>query len=234
VTRTIVETDRVIVFIDGQNQFKTCIERYGHGCCHPLLLAHILARGRTLQGVRYYSGVHDPHVNPELNAYVQRRHELMRKTGVTVVERALRYRWEWAHDARKLPDPRKHRGETLQVDVQPYKRAREKGIDLTLGLDVVELGLRGIMDVAIILSSDTDMTEVARVTHQMTRTKDSKCPVSVEAAVFNDQGSAVLLEHYRYTHQLRRNDFEEARDEFEYKAALDPVMVELFLRTVNP
>jgi hypothetical protein len=99
---------------------------------------------------------------------------------------------------------------------------------LALGLDVVDLALQRMMDVAVIISSDTDLTEVARVVHQMTRANER---VSVEAAVFNDWRSPVLLEHYDYTHQLTRNDFEAARDSFDYHSELDPRWKEAFIQS---
>lgn len=67
---------------------------------------------------------------------------------MTVVERTLRYRWEWGIDADALGDPRKHKGKLPTVKATPFERPREKGIDLALGLDVVDLALRGLLDVA--------------------------------------------------------------------------------------
>lgn len=80
------------------------------------------------------------------------------------------------------------------------------------------------------MSSDNDITEVARVVHDMTRARER---VSVEAAIVIDSRRPMLMSHYDYTHQIARNDFEEVRDEFDYRRELDPVMVELFLQTVD-
>jgi uncharacterized LabA/DUF88 family protein len=222
---------RVLQFIDGQNVHKTCKDLFGYGFCHPSLLAERLLVGRRLVGVRYYSGIHDPRANPSLNAVVRRRHNLIQKTGVTVVERLLRYRWEWGVDQRDLPDPKHSRGEVLTLEASPYKRPREKGIDLALALDVVDLALQGMMDVAVIISSDNDLVEVARVVHDMTRRQGNR--VSVEAALFNEGPHPILLPHYDFTHQLRRADFEQAIDRFDYRKTLDRTMVELFLRTLG-
>lgn len=224
---------RVFVFVDGQNVYKTCRERYGHGTCHPLLLARKVVDGRVLKGVRYYSGIHDPHVDPTMNAWAQRRHALMRKLGITVVERQLRYRHEWGIITTALPDPIKSAGQKVSVTAEPYQRPREKGIDLALALDFVDLALRDLFDIGIIISSDTDLSEVAlavkkNMSHAM------KHYVSVEAAVFNDKTHIVQMAQYDYTHQLRRNDFEQARDSFDYYKELDPVMVKLFIQTCQP
>ncbi len=221
---------RVMVFIDGQNVFKACERNFGRGLVHPCLLGALIAKDRRLVGIRYYSGVHDPRKEPRSNAAANRRHALARRTGVTVVERTLRYRWEWGIDTDALGDPSKHQGPPPTVTAIPFQRPREKGIDLALALDVVDLALRGLMDVAVIVSSDNDITEVARVVHSMTRAKGK---VNVEAAVINDGRRPILMQHYDYTQQLNRNDFEQIRDEFDYRQELDHEMVELFLRTLG-
>jgi uncharacterized LabA/DUF88 family protein len=222
---------RVLVFIDGQNAYKTCERLYAHGPCHPILLAERLAAGRKLVGVRYYSGVHDPSIESAGRARSDRRHNLMRSVGVTVIERMLRYRWEWGFDPKVLPDPRNNVGQQIQVSVSPYQRAREKGIDLAIGLDVVDLALHGLMDVAVVVSSDNDLCEAARSTHEQTREQGR---VSVEAAVFNDSRRPILLKHYDYTHQLRYQDFDAARDSFDYKNPVPQLMVDMLTATCAP
>lgn len=218
---------RVLVFIDGQNAYKACERLYKHGACHPILLAERLAEGRSLVGVRFYSGVHDPTVDPRGRSRTDRRHNLMRRTGVTVVERQLRYRWEWGFDPAALPDPRRNIGQGLQVTVRPYQRAREKGIDLAIGLDVIDLALNGYMDVAVVLSSDNDLCEAAHSTHQATQAQGHR--VSVEAALFNEHRRPILLQHYDYTHQLRCAHFDAARDSFDYANPVPKMMEDAFV-----
>lgn len=224
---------RVLVFIDGQNTYKSCERLYKHGPTHPLLLADRLADGRKLVGVRYYSGVPDPTIDPDGRKRRDLRHNLMRRTGVTVVERQLRYRWEWGFDSRSLPKPEKNRGVPHQVTVMPFQRAREKGVDLAIGLDVVDLALNGHMDVAVILSSDNDLCEAARAAHQATLADGNR--VSVEAAVFNEsRRGVVLLSHYDYTRQLRYSDFESARDSFDYSVPVPRETEEMFAASCAP
>jgi uncharacterized LabA/DUF88 family protein len=220
-----------MVFVDGQNAYKACERLYGHGACHPILLADRLRAGRNLVGVRYYSGVHDPTVDGRMRSRTDHRHNLMRRVGVTVVERPLRYRWEWGFDPSLLPDPRNNQGQHMQITVAPYQRAREKGIDLTIGLDVVDLAVRDCMDVAVIVSSDNDLCEAARSTHQVTASTNR---VSVEAALFNERKRAILLPHYDYTHQLRYADFDAARDSFDYKAPIPQALANTFARSCDP
>lgn len=221
------EQARVLVFVDGQNVYKSCFEQFGHAHCHPLLLAREVAGSRRLVGVRYYSGLHDPRVNPLLNARLQRRHAVMRRCGVTVVERMLRYRWEWGLRQRDLPEPMKHQGQALSVTVEPHQRAREKGIDVALALDVVDLAQNDYMDVAVIVSSDTDLCEVARVVHNVTGRSRR---VSVEAAVVRGGRKIVLLDHYDYTHQIDLGIFNAAKDILDYRSDLDDGLVGSFIK----
>ncbi len=138
---------KVMVFVDGQNLCTSCAERFGRPHCHPLLLPRHLAGNRRLVGVRCYSGLHDPRGNPPLNARVQRRHHLIRRTGVTVVERQVRHRWERGSMQSDLPDPRGREGTTETVQLAPHRRAREKGVDVALALDVIDLAQNGHVDV---------------------------------------------------------------------------------------
>ncbi len=142
------------------------------------------------------------------------------------MERKLRYRTEWGFDPKLLPDPRKNLGRTLQASLEPYQRAREKGIDLAIGLDVVDLALNGHMEVAVIVSSDNDLCEAARATHEVTRARGR---TSVEAALFTDNSHPILLNHYDYTRQLRRSDFDAARDSFDYRNPVPEAMAALFV-----
>jgi uncharacterized LabA/DUF88 family protein len=157
----------------------------------------------------------------------------MRRTGVTVVERQLRYRWEWGFDPTTLPNrPEKHKGTTRDVTVWPYQRAREKGIDLAIGLDVIDLALNGHMDVAVIVSSDTDLCEAARMVHQATLAKGQR--VSIEAALFSEGRKPILLSHYDYTRQLRFPDFEAAKDSFDYSEHIAQAMETTFAASCDP
>lgn len=49
--------------------------------------------------------------------------------------------------------------------------AREKGIDLRLGLDAVRLARLGKLDVIVIFSQDQDLVEVAREVRAITRSE---------------------------------------------------------------
>jgi hypothetical protein len=73
---------RVMFFIDGQNLHGGCLRHFGHGLCHPHLLAQALLEGRRLAGVRFYTGIHDPRMNLSAYTTMSRRLQAMEEHGV--------------------------------------------------------------------------------------------------------------------------------------------------------
>ncbi|MCE2519939.1 MAG: NYN domain-containing protein [Alphaproteobacteria bacterium] len=153
-------TRRAISFIDGQNLFRHAKDAFGHH--HPnydpvsLAAAVCAANGWVTAGVRFYTGVPDAARSRMWHGYWTRRLTAMRRAGVDVTARPLRYRVEQV----RLPDGTAH-----EVPVQ-----REKGIDLRLGLDVVRMARNGEFDVAVLFSQDQDLAEVAREIRDISRT----------------------------------------------------------------
>ena len=82
---------RVMFFVDGQNLYHGCVGHFGHGYCHPDLLAARLLQGRQLAGIRYYTGIHDPDIHPAAHAVVSRRLQVMRDRGIHVYTHPLKY-----------------------------------------------------------------------------------------------------------------------------------------------
>ena len=142
---------RAVSFIDGQNLFRHAKDAFGH--YHPnydpsQLAASVCAlEGWLNQQVRFYTGVPSRDHDPRWHAYWTRRLTSMRRAGVHVTSRPLRY-WR---ETISLPD-----GSEREVFIP-----REKGIDLRLGLDVVRMARNGDFDVAIVFSQDQDLAEVA-------------------------------------------------------------------------
>ena len=208
---------RVLVFIDGQNLYKTCKDLFGHPLCHPHLLAQHLAGPRQAHrvGCRFYTGRPDPEKEPIKTRNLDRRLDGMRKSHVTVVTRTLRYHWDWSPEyVLPRPGPNSLPQEAM---LRPWQRSREKGIDLILALDVVELLLTGLCDVAVVVSLDQDLFEIPRALASLRRHIDR--PFRVEAAVPVDQRRAKILEGFAYTHQITREVFEMIRDDHDYAAA---------------
>lgn len=216
---------RVMVFIDGQNLYKRCYEYFGHALCHPHLLARYLAGSRSpsLVAVRFYTGVPDRNVDEiEARKYknLHRRLLTMERHGVTAIRRPLRYHWAWgpAHDQRKkLGRPGPDSG-TLEVWTEAYQRPQEKGIDLAIGLDVIEFAVTGSYDVAIVVSRDSDLHEIPKNLKNLQ--KHLPRPVRIEAAVLvpDSQRGVITLPDFHFTHQVDRAMFELAKDETNYNS----------------
>lgn len=67
---------------------------------------------------------------------------------------------------------------TLRYDAQ--ERGREKGVDVRIGLDLVRLGYKGLFDVAIIVSEDSDLDEAAKDVYEL---RDRERWIAVENAL---------------------------------------------------
>jgi len=152
---------RAVSFIDGQNLFRHAKDAFGH--YHPnydpqkLSDAVCHAHGWINRGVRFYTGVPSAERQLMWHGYWNRRLTAMRRAGITVTSRPLRYRVE-----RVLLED----GSSHEIPVQ-----REKGIDLRLGLDVVRMTRHEELDVAVIFSQDQDLAEVAREVRDIARSE---------------------------------------------------------------
>ena len=142
---------RAVSFVDGQNLYRHAKDAFGH--YHPnydpikLSEAVCAARGWTSTGVRFYTGTPAADRSPMWHGYWERRLLAMRRAGIVVFSRPIRYRTK----TDRLPS-----GDAVESEV-----GQEKGIDLRIGLDVVRLAFHGELDVAVIFSQDQDMVEVA-------------------------------------------------------------------------
>ena len=225
--------DRVGVFIDGQNVTigaRYAFEESEHGYLHPLLLARVLAGDGELVEVRYATGIPSPEVDAERYAEQRRRHDLMALSDVVVLERSLRYRWEWDIRDRDLGDPRDHKGEKRKASVKSRHRGQEKGIDVWLALDAVTMCTRVDIDRVVIVSADSDLDLVpAHVRmiegHEHTKVLQAKvlgAHRELRAAPSFDGGIAI-----------DNAVFEAARDDFDYRQDLSEQDIAMFLERVG-
>ncbi len=116
---------------------------------HPLLLARALAGDNELVEVRYATGIPSPEIDPDGHESQRRRHELMVTTDVVVLEKPLRYRWEWSIRDRDLGQPHKNKGEVTRARVKSRNRGQEKGVDVWLALDALVMCTRDDLDCVI-------------------------------------------------------------------------------------
>lgn len=205
---------RVMVFIDGQNLYQACRRLFGHPLCHPRLLAEYLAGPRTLNPVqcRFYTVRPNPNKPREAEKArnLDRRLHGIRESGVTVVLRELRYHWDWGHQQR-LPPPEPGAA-PQKVELTPWERPNEKGIDLVLGLDVVEFVLNDLCDVVIIVSLDRDLCEIPKAIRNLRQFVSR--PVRLEAAVPTDRPRTIR--DFHFTHQITQPVFDLVRDDTKY------------------
>ena len=143
---------RAVAFVDGQNLFYAAKEAFGYKFPNydVLKLADGVCRlkGWSLGGVRFYTGVPDATDNPFWYTFWTGKLAVMGKQGVVVFSRPLRYRTRSV----RLPDGSEY----------TFLAAEEKGIDVRIALDVIRLGRTSTCDVALILSQDQDLSEVAQ------------------------------------------------------------------------
>ncbi len=221
---------RVGVFIDGQNVTIGARHAFGDGNMHPLLLARSLAGSDTLVEVRYATGVPSPDHDPERAESEARRHRLMTRTDVVVLERELRYREQWEIRDRDLPRPRGRVGEVRQARVKAYDRGQEKGIDVWLALDALVMCTRADLDRVVIASADSDLDMVPDYLKMIPGNEETNV---VSAKVVSDGRPFKPNDAYDDTVAIDRAIYEYAKDEFDYSAELDDRAVEEFLSRIG-
>lgn len=142
---------RTFVFVDGQNLFYAAKLAFGYPFpnydIRPLAAAICKSQGWQLDEIRFYTGIPDAADNAFWNHFWTAKLAQMGRDNITVYSRPLRYR----NQTIRLPDGKTH---TSLV-------ASEKGIDVRLAIDIIRLAHRGVFDVALVLSQDQDLSEVA-------------------------------------------------------------------------
>ena len=111
--------------------------------------------------------------------------------------------------------------------VEKARRAREKDIDLTVGLDAVTAALLDQCCTIIIVSRCGDVVEIAKGIHERT----PSTPVRVEVALVAARDKH-LLDGYDYTHWIDEMVVGACRDEFDYRSKLPRAEVESFIERV--
>ncbi len=221
---------RVGVFIDGQNITIGARYAFGHGNMHPLLLGRALAGDDELIEIRYATGIPDPDVDEARHAAERRRHELMVATDVVVLEKTLRYRWEWDIRDRDLGDPRDHRGETRTAKVKSRRRGEEKGIDVWLALDALTMCTRRDIDRVIIASADTDLDMVPAHVRMIEGHEHTEV---VQASIVGDGRTPRRNAAYDEVVAIDRTVFDVARDDFDYDHDLDEGDIARFISSID-
>lgn len=142
---------RAVVFIDGQNLFRSAKEAFGYFFPNydvKLLSEKICAgQGWQINEIRFYTGVPDLRDDGLWNKFWNKKLVNLGQRGITIFSRALRYR----NQTVKLPDGSNY---TFLV-------GQEKGIDVRIALDIIRLAHERVFDVCLVFSQDQDLSEVA-------------------------------------------------------------------------
>jgi len=153
---------RATVFVDGQNLFhaaRAAFDRtYPDYDVHALGRAICASNGWTPSEICFYTGLPEPSDSARWHRFWMAKLAAMGRQGVYVVSRPLRYR----NQTVRLPDGTEH---TVLV-------GEEKGIDVRIALDVIRLAHRREYDVAVVLSQDQDLAEVAEEIRVIAREQD--------------------------------------------------------------
>lgn len=221
---------RVGVFIDGQNITIGARYAFGHGNMHPLLLGRALAGDCDLVEIRYATGIPDPEVDPKRHGAERRRHDLMAATDVVVLERVLRYRWNWEVQDRKLGDPRDHKEEVAEARVKSKNRGGEKGVDVWLALDALTMCTRSDIDKVIIATADSDLDMVPQ---HLRMVPGHEKTIVAQARIERDGKETWDNEAYDETIGIDRAMFEKAKDDFDYDEPLDEEAIAAFVNRIG-
>ncbi|MCX6364566.1 MAG: NYN domain-containing protein [Actinobacteria bacterium] len=198
---------RVVVFLDSQNVYMGAREEYAFrgapsrlGQTDPLALARLIVAKRRypsrLSGVRVYRGLPDSQRQPEANAANLRQTEVHEERGdglVAVFTRPLRYPRGW-----------------------PSVPAEEKGVDVALAVDFVNMASSGAYDVGVLMSTDTDLLPALGAVAALGGRPHPRGEVAawtrsaVGARRLRPRGAHV------WCHWLDRDDFEAVRDDTDY------------------
>ena len=137
--------------MDGQNLFHAAREAFGY--TYPSYDVSALAKqvcmgqGWELTQVRFYTGIPGVGDDPRWHFFWTHKLAAMGRQGVVVYSRPLRYR----NRTVALPDGTQH----------SLLTGEEKGVDVRITLDVIALAHRREYDVALVMSQDQDLSEVA-------------------------------------------------------------------------
>jgi uncharacterized LabA/DUF88 family protein len=142
---------RAMAFFDGQNLYRHAKDAFGHH--HPnydptkLHTAVCGAQGWVSNLVRFYTGVPSAVHSPMWAAYWSNRVLALKRVGVAVTTRPIRYHTEII---------------TVDGEQREVITPQEKGVDVRLALDVVSRARRKEYNVAVIYSQDQDLCEIAQ------------------------------------------------------------------------
>ncbi|MDY0340183.1 MAG: NYN domain-containing protein [Coriobacteriia bacterium] len=202
-------TKRTVAFVDGQNLYYAAREAFGYSYPNYDVLglskALCSSRGWSLTQVRFYTGVPNPDDDWFWHGFWEKKLAVMGRQGIVVYSPPLRYH----NRVVRLPDGTEH----------TYLAGEEKGIDVRIALDVIRMALRREYDIALIMSQDQDLSEVAEeirtIAREQSRWIKIACAFPFSPTSRNRRGvdrtDWIRIERPTYDACLDRRDYRPAK-----------------------
>lgn len=203
---------RVTVFIDYQNVYHLARAAFGHesnpdkniGHVHPLLVGELLCdlgrsefADRQLAGVRVYQGLPDSRSGADLVRFTSRQLAgWERSEDVVVKTRPLAYY------------------ETTSKGRAKW-RAQEKGVDVMLAVDLVDMARTDAYDTAVVFSADTDLLPALEASVEIGK----RVETATWLGPYDNRGPLRIKQRNLWNHYLDLAYFELVRDETDYLAS---------------
>lgn len=137
------KTERVVVFVDGNNLYHRLKENNWNTWTDIGLLAKRLVGNRLLQHIYYYNAA-----TPGNKPYTEKHNAYYSHVKKTP---SLTFRFSWLQPIKKADE------------YGVYQSYREKGSDTAMTTDIVSLAARDEYDTAIIVASDGDYKPAAEI-----------------------------------------------------------------------
>lgn len=159
-----------MAFFDGQNLYRHAKDAFGY--YHPnydpskLHKAVCAQFGWRATLTRFYTGVPSNAESPMWAAYWSNRVLAMKRAGIHVTTRQIRYHKEVVRDDNG--DPVINKDGSKKTVTSPH----EKGIDVRLALDLVSLARKKQFDIALVFSQDQDLQEVVQEVAEIAAEQD--------------------------------------------------------------
>jgi hypothetical protein len=198
---------RTVVFLDYQNAYHRARHTFGLEHGHSVggqvdpwrlgsLIMHRAPHARDLTQVRVYRGQPDPSRDPRGYAAFERQRAAWQADAgkrVLLLSRPLKYPPDW-----------------------PRSPGREKGIDVALAVDLVSMGIRGQFDVAIVVSTDSDLEPALEAILELHGRPFPRCEVAGWATP--GQWAPRIGGRHRqiWFHRLFEDDYSEVHDPTDY------------------
>jgi uncharacterized LabA/DUF88 family protein len=147
---------------------------------------------RELKEVRVYRGRPDSSKEPKTYGAHMRQSDAWEKAGVKLFARPLRYPHDW-----------------------PAKPPEEKGVDVQIAIDIVTMAIRGELDVAILVSTDTDLRPALEAFFLLPLEE----PRTIEAAAWKSptfKKALRLPDQHVWCHFLEEDEYRGVRDLRDY------------------